>query len=360
MEHFLLEFLSSTGHVLSFIFILLVSIYLLILFILITRMIEQVRELKQKNFVKRWEEKIFEYLANNGNPISTINLFPKSTYKYFLQNLSGYLLTLKGNDWINLSKLINKTKIYDYLLSQLRSIRKKKIIFGAYYLGLAKSTGAKSILRKKLKRKNEIVFLSCALSLARMNESDSLDDILNEAVKFKKISRDTLLSVLLEYDVSVCEKLFIRLDVEKSLRLKSIIISALRHFKFLPAAPLILLILVKEESVELVIESIKYFGEIKYLDASTAIRFFLIHSRPDIRAEAVRAAVKIGAAILESRIWPLIYDTDRHVKVTAAEAMYGFSDSSKNKLKQLAYSMPDTIESSVARMIISEKTIHLN
>jgi len=323
-------------------------------------MLEQVRDIKQKNFVKRWEGKIFEYLANKGNPISTINSFPKSSYKYLLQNLSGYLQTFKGNDWTNLAKLINETKIYDYLLSQLGSNRKKKLIFGAYYLGLAKSVGAKYILREKLKHKNEMVFLSCALSLARMNETDSLDDILKEAVKFKKISRDTLLSVLLEYDESVCEKLLMRLDAEKSLWLKSIIISTLRHFKYTLAAPLILLILVKEESIELVIESIKYFGEIEYLDASTAIRFFLMHSRPEIKAEAIRAAAKIGDGGFENRIWSLIYDTDRHVKVTAAEAMYGFSDNSKYKLKQLAYSMPNTIESSVARMIISEKTIHLN
>ena len=121
----MLEFLSSTGHVISVILILLSSIYLLILFILILRMIEQVREIKEKNFVKRWEDKIFEYLANSGNPISTINLFPKSNYKYFLKNLSGYLLTLKGNDWINLAKLINETKVYDYLLSKLRSRRMK-------------------------------------------------------------------------------------------------------------------------------------------------------------------------------------------------------------------------------------------
>ena len=356
----MLEFLSSTGHVISVILILLSSIYLLILFILILRMIEQVREIKQKNFVKRWEDKIFEYLANNGNPISTINLFPKSSYKYFLKNLSGYLLTLKGNDWINLAKLINETKVYDYLLSKLRSRRMKKMIFGAYYLGLAKSTEAKFILRKKIKHRNEMVFLSCALSLARMNDSDSLDDILNQAVKFKKISRDTLLSVLLEYDESVCEKLFIRLEVEKSLWLKAIIISALKHFKYKRAATLILPILVKEYSVELVIESIKYFGEIEYLDASTAIRFFLMHSHPEIRAEAIRAAAKIGEAGLENRIWSLIFDKDRIVKITAAEAMYDFSDNSKDKLKQLAYSMPNTIESSVARMIISERAIHLN
>jgi hypothetical protein len=90
-------------------------------------MMGQAREIKQKNFVKRWEGKIFEYMADNRNPISIINLFTKSNYKYFLKNLSSYLLTLKGNDWINLSKLINETKIYDYLLSQLRSRRKKKI-----------------------------------------------------------------------------------------------------------------------------------------------------------------------------------------------------------------------------------------
>ena len=184
----MLEFLSSTGHVITVIFILLTTIYLLILFILINRMIEQVREIKQKNFVKKWEDKIFEYLANNGNPISTIDLFPKSSYKYFLHTLSGYLLTLKEDDWINLSKLVNKTQVYDYLISQLSSKSKKKLIFGAYYLGLTKSTGAKYILRKKLKCKNEMVFLSCAISLARMNDLDSIDDILNEAVNLKKIS----------------------------------------------------------------------------------------------------------------------------------------------------------------------------
>jgi len=356
----LLEFLNNTGHVLTVVLILLASIYLLILFILIIRILEQVREKKQKNFVKRWEEKLFEYLANNGNPTSIINSFPKSNYKYLLQNLRGYLQTLKGNEWNNLSKLINETKLYDYLLSQLCSKSEKKLIFGAYYLGLAKSTKAKFIIRKKLKHENEMVFLSCALSLARMNESDSLDDILNESVRFNNISRDTLLSVLLEYDKSVSENLSMRIDVEKSLWLKSIIIAALRHFKYAPAATLILPILVKEESIDLVIESIKYFGEIEYLDASTAVRFFLIHSRPEIKAEAIRTAVKIGAAGLENRIWSLIYDEDRNVKETAAEAMYGFSDTSKDKLIQLAYSLPNTIESSIARMIISEKTIHLN
>jgi len=356
----LLDFFTSTGHVLTAIFILLAFIYFLILFILIVRILEQLSEKRQKNFVKRWEEKIFEYLADSEDPISVIKLFPKSSYKYLLKNLNGYLLTLKGNDWIHLSKLINETKIYDYLLAQLSSKREKKIVFGAYYLGLAKSTGAKVILRKKLKHKNSNVFLSCALSLAKMNEVESVDEILNQAARFGNISRDTLLSVLLEFDESVCEELFMRLDIEKSLWLKAIIISTLRHFKYTPSAPVILPILVKEESADLVIESIKYFGEIEYIDASTAIRFFLLHSRPDIKSEAIRAAVKIGAAELEERIWALIFDRDRNVKVTAAEAMYGFSDKSNEKLKQLAYSIPNTIESSVARMIISEKTIHLN
>jgi hypothetical protein len=323
-------------------------------------MMEQVREIKRKNFVKIWENKITEYLADNGNPISTINLLPKSSYKYFLQNLSGYLITVKGEDWIKLSKLINDTKIYNYLISHLRSRRNKKLIFGAYYLGLAKSTEAKFILRKNLRHKNLIVFLSSAVSLARMNELASLDDILNEAAKFKKLSRDILLSVLLDFDESVCKKLLMRLDVEKSSWLKAIIISALKHFKYIPAATLILPILVKENSVEIIIESIKYFGEIEYMDASTAIRFFLMHSHSEIRVESIRAAAKIGSAALENRIWSLLFDKDRNVKVTAAEAIYDFSTNSKDKLKQLAYSIPNTIESSIARMIISERTIHLN
>jgi hypothetical protein len=356
----LLEFLSNTGIVLSVIFVLLSLIYLLILFILLLRIAEQFREGKQKNFLNRWEEKIFQYLSENQNPQSVLELFPKSSYKYLLQNLRTYLFSLKGNDWIKLSKLINETSLYDYLLSQLKSRRKKKLVFGAYYLGLAKAENSKYVLKRKLKHRNEIVFLTCALSLARMNEVEAFDDILNEASKFKHLSQDTMLSVIVEYDESVCEHILIRLDSEKSLETKALLISALRYFKYSPAAPIILPILLKEESIDIVIESLKFFGEIEYRNAATAIRFYLINPRAEIKTEAIKAAVKIGESTLEDRIWSLVYDNDRNVKITAAEAMYGYSEDSNAKLKELAYSRPSTIESSVARMIISEKTIHLN
>jgi hypothetical protein len=315
---------------------------------------------KQKIFVKRWEDNILNYLSNGEKPEDVLNDLPHTSYKYLMLHLRNYLITLKGKERIKLSSLINETKLYNYLFEQLNSGIKKQIVFGAYYLGLSKSIKAKYVLRDKLKHRNYIIFLSCALSLARMNDVDSFDVILSEAKKFRHLSRDTILNIILEFENSVCEKLLKRLDEEESIVFKSVIISALRHFKYSPAASDILLNLLKEESNDIIIESVKYFSDIEYINAATAIKFLLLNNRAEIRAEAIRAAVKVGSPSLEERIWSLLWDKDRNVKVLAAEAMYGFSGNSKEKLKELAYTMPNTVESSVARMIISEKTIHLN
>ena len=356
----MIEFLDQTGIVLAVVFILLTFIYLLLLFILLLRILEQIRFKREKNFIARWENKIFDYLSENYDQNELIKLFPKSSYKYLLHNLRSYLLNLKGVDKEKIQRLINETPLYDYLLNRLKSFRKKNLIFAAYYLGLAHSENAKYIMQKKLKIRNELVFLTCALGLARMNDIDSIEYILKEASKFKYLSRDTLQSILLEYDESVCMQLLTTLDNEKSPVFKAVIIAVLRYFKFSPAAPNILTYLFNEESTPILIEALKYFGEVQYRDAVAAIRFYLLNSKPEIRAEAIKAALKIGEPSLEERVWSLIYNHDRNVKVTAAESSYYFSEESREKLKMLAYSIPNTLESSIARMIVSEKTIHLN
>lgn len=356
----LIEFIGRTGIVITVIFSLLTLIYLLILFILLIRIFEQYRSAREKIFVTNWEKKIFEYLNKDQNPHDLIKLFPRSTYKYLLNNLRGYLLMLKGDDKEKIQRLVNETPVYDYLLKKIKSFRSKNLIFGVYYLGLAESENSRFIIRKKLKTRNELVFLTCSLSLARMNDIDSINSIFNEAAKFKNLGNDTLQSILLEFDESCCLHLLMRLDSEKSPKIKSVIIAVLRHFKFEPAAPDILSFLFNEESSLVIMEALKYFSKIKYAGALAAVRFYLNNSKPELRAEAIKAALKINDPSLEERVWSLIYNNDRSVKVTAAETSYYFSDSSREKLKQLAYTVPNTLESSIARMIISQKTIHLN
>ena len=274
--------------------------------------------------------------------------------------LFPYTTLFRSKDREKLTALINETELFDYLLRNLSSPRKKHIIFGAYYLGLARSKNAEFVLRKKLKSKNEMVFITCALSLARINSIDMIDDIFEEAAYFKNLSENTMLSILYEFDESICAALIMRLDHESSSWFKSIIISTLTHFKFYAAAPIILKTLLNEENSKVTIKALEFFGEIEYLDAATSLRLLLINPNPEIKAAAIKAAVKVGHKSLEDRIWGLIYDRHRYVKVTAAEAMYVFSEKSREKLAQLAYSIPNTIESSIARMIISEKTIHQN
>lgn len=355
----MIEFLSDTGVVLAIVFILLTAIYLLVLFILMLRFFKQTKEQIEKNFIRRWEERIFEYLATDKHPVKVLEHFNRYRYKNLLLFLRNYILTLKGKDKDKLLHLINDTELYEYLITQLNSTRKRKLIFGAYFLGLAKSKKATGELRKKLKSRNKFVFLSCAIGLAKIDAEETLDDIFTEAHKFEGLSLDTFQSILLEFNDSICGLLLKRLNIETSNELKTMIISTLRHFKYFPPSPDTLLKLLNDKNDKIVIEVLKYLGEIEYIDASDKIKIHLQNPNPDIKVESIKAIKKIGDTSLERKIWDLLYDDNHNVKVTAAEAMYDFSDESREKLDRIKYSSPDTLESSIAKMIIEERAIQL-
>jgi HEAT repeat protein len=355
----LIEYLDKTGAILGIVLILFVLIYLLILFILMIRFLEQTRKMVERNFILRWEERIFDYLSTDKTPHDIIRLFNRYGYKYVLPFLRSYLLSLKGSDKDKLMKLITDTELFDYIHSQLKSVRKRKIVFGAYYLGLAKSDGAVNELKNKLKYNDEHVFVTCAMSLARINVVDALNDIFSGIEKFKGLTRDTFLSILLAYDDPVCDNLTKRLEVETSTKIISIIITTLRHFKYLAAAPTVMGILSKETNKELIIEILKYLGEVEYIDASKELEFYLQSPDPEIKTEAIKAVKKIGDTSLEDKIWELIKDENRNVKVSAAEALYEISDKSRGRLKNVMETMPDSLESSIARMIFEQSAIRL-
>ncbi len=353
----MIEFLGDTGVVLTFVFALLTAIYLLVLFILMLRFFKQTKEQIEKNFIRRWEERIFEYLATDKDPVKVLKHFNRYRYKNLLLFLRNYILTLKGKDKDKLLNLINDTELYEYLITQLNSARKSRLIFGAYFLGLAKAKKAIGELRKKLKSRNEFVFVSCAISLAKIDAEETLDDIFSEAHKFERLSQETFQSILLEFNDSICSLLLKRLNIETSDELKPMIISTLRHFKYFPPQSDSLIKLLNDENDKIVIEVLKYFGEIEYIDASDKIKIHLQNPNPDIKVEAIKAIQKIGDTRLERKIWRLLYNNNHNVKVTAAEAMYDFSDESREKLKSIEYSSPGTLESSIAKMIIEERAI---
>ena len=314
----------------------------------------------EKNFILRWEDRIFDYLSTDKTPQDLIKLFSRYGYKYLLQFLRNYLITLKGADKEKLMKLITDTQLFDYVYNRLKANNKRKIVFGAYYLGLAKADAAVYELKKKLSYNDELVFVTCATSLARINAIDALDEIFEGTAKFKGITRDTILSIMLEYDDRVCESLTSRLEQETSTENKSIIITTLRNFKYLSAAPTVMKLLSGETNKGLIIDILKYLGDVEYIDASKELEFYLQVPDSDIKTEAIKAVQKIGDSSLENKIWDLIKDTNRNVKVIAAEAMYDISNESRERLKNIENTMPGTLESSIARMIIEERAIQPN
>ena len=300
---------------------------------------------------------IFEYLSTDKSPQDALKLFTRYGYKYLLQFLRSYLLTLKGSDKEKLMRLINETVLYDYLIKNLKSVRKKRIIFGAYFLGLAKSTAAANDLKNRLKFDSELVFVTCAMSLARINAVDALDEIFKQAKKFNDLTKDTILYIILEYDDHVCDNLTKRLDEEDSIVNRSIIVNALSSFKYHSAAPKIVEMLSKESDKGMIIDMLRYLGEVEFIDASEELEAYLQVPDPDIKTEAIKTVQKIGDTRLEDKIWELIKDKNRTVKVTAADALYEISDKSRERLKDLEKTMPNSLESSIAKMIIEQRAI---
>lgn len=189
----MIDYLNNTELVIAFIAGLIVCIYLIVLLILIIRFYSQAIDSKKKIFNSTWEEKIFDYLSIEEISYNNMRVFSKANQEYLLKLLRSFLLTLQGSEWHKISGLVNDTRLYNYLINCLNSYSKKKTIFAAYYLGIAGSVRAKEELRKKLKYKNEMVFLACAISLARLNDVESLNKILKWATEFKDLNKDIIL-----------------------------------------------------------------------------------------------------------------------------------------------------------------------
>lgn len=339
------------------IFALLILTYLLVIQVVALRLLHGYQKKQEQKFFAVWEGKIFEYLEGEETPKNIIKKVGRNKYIYLLRYLREFFLMLKGEDYEKLASLIRETKIQPFLISQLKSGSPRKINEAAYFLGLAKSFSARDILRKKLKSQNASVFLSSALALARLNDVDAVYTIFHNAHRFKFISKDSLLAILSEYTDEVCKVLFQNLRREKNTLIQSSAITLFRHFKFYDASDLALKIMVYSQNKDVIIECIKYFATIEYVEAATALRSMINHPKPEVRTEVLKALAVIGNESFEQRIWDCMYDPEYEVQYNAVTTLMKLIPNSEERISKFAYGNLKDRAAAIARMVLSERNI---
>lgn len=311
---------------------------------------------RRQNFVAKWQNLLNEYLEDKLTVVSFYSTISGSAIDMFLMFLKVYIQNLRGSDFRKVAALINETPISEKLEKELNSDSKNNIKRSAYFLGMAKNSEAAELVLKNLKYDDALVFENCAVYLARINYQKAVPEILRAADNFSTLNRAIIISIFLEYESTVCDLLINRFSNE-SLNNKINFVIIFRMFKYQEAASQVLKYFKEIDNVEFIIEAIKYFGEVEYIDSIDTLGIHLHNSSPEVIVEAIKVLTKVGAINLEGKLSELINNNDWNVQLAAANCMYDYSNQTKAKLISLAKNDNSSLETTIARMVISERSI---
>jgi hypothetical protein len=342
-------------HILIYIILILLFLtYFLILYVINLRLYHDYITRKQKIFTEEWEATIFKYLQLREGPEDLVKKIPRRKYLFLLELLRGFLLSLKGSEYEKIADIIREKKLYDYLTKGLKSHRTSRVITSTYFLGLAKAVNSKELIARKLDTKSEYIFINCATCLAQMNATEFAEKILTRAESFRRISRDTLLFILLEYREDICPNLLKLLPGKIPDYQKEAIISYFRHFRYEESAPEVTKVLANTFNVDLMLECLKYLREVKYMESHYTINSLLDHKSPMVRVEAIKTIGKLGAGPLEEKIFSKIFDENYDVQLTAAVIISIDIPLGREKLSRIANDPEKGRAASVSRMVLSQ------
>jgi len=337
------------------ILLMLVLCYFLICLVVEMRVINNFRSKQKTKFLDKWESLLFSYLEDGGSPDELVNKISLRKYKYLLEYIGEFLVTLKGEDFNKLSALITNTKLSEYLLEKLKSDNKKNIIFASFFVGIARIEEAEPLLQEKVKKHNEQIFFSCSTALAKINSYDSLELILAEFKRYKHYGY--LLLILTEFDEKICDEIIGLMNTELPEALIVTFIRVLRYYKYQSGGTCVLTMLVYSYSKEILIESMKFIEEIKYTNAIPAVSRLLEHSKPEIRSQAIKTIMKLDSKAFEEKVYSKLFDHNYEVQYQAAFAVLNYCDDGEEKLSELAYDLRNSNAAAVSRMLLSEKKV---
>ncbi len=321
------------------------------------RILNSFRSNREKRFLKEWEILVFACLENDPSVRELLNKIPKRKYKYFLEYVREYLITLSGEDFLKLSRLITSTNFSSYLLKRLNSSNTNKVIFSSFFIGISNIEEAKPLLLHKIKTHNEQIFFSCASALAKMNSYESLGIILEEFNQYKQFGYEYLLLILTEYDEKICEEIIPLIKPNQPEQLIITFIRLLRFYKYYNGGQSVLTTLIYSYSKEIIIECLRFIEETKYINAISAVSRLIEHSKPEIKSQAIKTLVRLDNKNFEDKIYSKLFENNYDVQYQAAYALLNFCEDGEDRLSELAYDVQKSSTSAISRMLLSEKKI---
>jgi hypothetical protein len=332
---------------------LLACSFLFILLILLIRYKDVLNTKKLNSFSEKYSESFFNYVGSDQTPDVFLSKIPKRDADILLKFIQDYFQSLSGKELISLQKLVNNSWLFNLLSNDLKSKSKKRILRAIYFSGVSKNQNLKPQIAEFLSKKDLHIFYQAARSLGRMNALDYSERILAGASLHKKISQDALVSIFLEFKPEVCRYLLNRIHIEE-VKLQITIVRIFRHFNFRDAASELQKILAGTKNKNLIIEVIKYAGQIECLSAIETIREYLNHPNSEIRSESIKALAKIGGDVESELISQKIYDTSSQVQIDTADALSKLKPNGLQLLTKVAESKINQRAVSIAKMTLNE------
>ena len=326
---------------------------LLIMIVILIRYADDRFDKKVSAFSEKYSALFFSYLGSESNPEDFLAQIPKTQINILLIFIQDYFQTLSGKELESLQKLTNDTWIYDLLINGLKSHSRKKNLRAIYLGGVSNNHKIKPYLKDFLSHKDALIFYHSARSLARMNAIEFAERILAGASLHKEIGQDILVSIFLEFKPEVCNYLLKRIHIEDD-RFKVVIVKILRHFNYREASSVIEKIISGTKSKLLILELIKYAGQIECLEALATIKSFLNNEDSDIKIEAIKAVASIAGNNEVKSISINIFDKSEQVQIDTAETLSELRPEGIYFLKKVAKNKKEARVATIAQMVLSE------
>jgi len=341
-------------YALIFFILVLIAISLLLIGV---RLITSYKSSIHIKFLYEWEPKLFAFLESDIPPNEFLFKLKTDRVSNFLVLIRNYLNLLTGHDFDRLKSLLKSDKIISYFEDSLKKGKTRNTVEAIYYLGIFKNPSYNTVVEKYLHANDDEIYSHSARSLARMDANEYIHDILRLWPSHQKVSRDTLYSILIEFQVESCIVMHEILGKTSDNKIRTIILAALTHFQYSDATDIALEYFSQSDDQELLIQSMKYFEELEFREASNELIKIFSNSSPELISQAIKTAVKISNPKLEKILFDKVSNFNWQNKIDTINALYEMSIESREKLIELSKNPNCPEETSIAKMVISEREL---
>ena len=337
------------------ILMLLVLTFALVLYVISLRIVFNTGQKLRKKQFEIWENLTLKYLSGEVSAEEIGKAVKTKYYDLFAEFMEKYLETLKGEDFQNLTYLLQKVGLFDYNLNRLNSKKKWHRVYAAFFLGLLRDKEAVPALGKGVEDKDSLVSFVSATALAKIGEKRHLKETLLVLTRRKDLRPGQAAGVLLEFGSGACTELGGLLGMESVTRQwKYLIIDLLGYWRHLEAGPMLLELLQASDDRQIKMRCIKALGQMSCIDSVSTLASYLDDEDYLVRLETVKALGRIGVWDYSAEMASCLSDENWHVRYHAAQALAAIGKEGVAVLEEATRQKTSSDAQRIARHILSE------